>query len=125
MQSPFHPESSNYRIPLKKQAALPTVGRYRKFLLRRYLLKERETGFEPATSSLGSCDVCDATATDKELTSTPPAACTSACTRSQETDHNEQLEAIVEALRCGLSKTDLGRLVGLLTSLSETQGEGD
>ena len=48
------------------------------------LRRERETGFEPATSSLGSNNTTDVTYTDKGLTSTPSPACTAACTSEAE-----------------------------------------
>jgi len=49
------------------------------------LHQERETRFELATSSQGSKALLDVSVTDKELTATPLAACTTASTSEQET----------------------------------------
>ena len=57
------------------------------------LQKERETGLEPATSSLGSYNVPDASLDNKALTSTPSAACTSACTSEGENANADALDA--------------------------------
>jgi len=51
------------------------------------LLEERETGIEPATTSLGSNDAPVISDDSKALTSTPLDACTCACTSEPENDN--------------------------------------
>ncbi len=85
------------------------------------LRQERETGFEPATSSLGSCAGVVLSENPQALTATPPAACTSACTSKAEnanalrpeTDQDEALAALAAAI-AGLSPADRERLGALL-----------
>ena len=55
--------------------------------------KERETGLEPATSSLGSNSNSVPSPIDKELTSTPSPVCTRVCTSEAENANAGTLEA--------------------------------
>ena len=59
-------------------------GRNRIFWDHGETMKERETGIEPATTSLGSCNAPVASGDSKALASTPSAACTCACTSEGE-----------------------------------------
>lgn len=62
--------------PVKEKRPLTTAVNGR--------LQERETGFEPATSSLGSNNVTVTSGDSEEVTSTPSDACTCACTSKAE-----------------------------------------
>jgi hypothetical protein len=57
------------------------------------LHQERETGLEPATSSLGSYNAPAASGSSKELTATPSDACTTACTSEAENANAGTLDA--------------------------------
>jgi hypothetical protein len=57
------------------------------------LHQERETGLEPATSSLGSYNAPVASDSNKGLTATPSDACTTACTSEGENANADALEA--------------------------------
>ena len=71
------------------------------------------SGLEPPTPGLQSGGSSNASVTDKELTATPPAACTRACTSDTENDYESNLESIAAALR-KLSPEDRERLTALL-----------
>jgi integrase len=105
--------------------------------------KERETGFEPATSSLGSCALPVVSGNQQRLTTTGFPACTNACTSDRKTatpalsttDQNTARDdhqankgegvaaadplAVLAAALAVLSPGDRGRLVGLLTGEDE------
>jgi len=85
------------------------------------------TGIEPATYWLQTQGHPDASEDSKELTSTPPAACTSACTSDAETDNADNLAADqgdpltkLAAALLTLSPADRERLAAMLT---RQQGE--
>ena len=52
--SPLLAQNGIYRFALGKNAALPTIGRYRKPFVRRDLQLMGDTGLEPVTPSLSS-----------------------------------------------------------------------
>ena len=102
----------------------------------RYLrFQERETGFEPATSSLGSCAPPVVSGNPQRLTTTAFPACTAACTGKPENgnagardDHQANKSegvaaadplAVLAAALAVLSPADRGRLAGLLTGGDE------
>ena len=96
-------------------------------------------GLEPSTPSLQSLGASDASEAIKGLASTPPAACTAACTSEAENDnagtpdadpagHQGQSEgtdqadplAVLAAAIAGLSPADRKRLAAMLAA----QGKG-
>ena len=76
------------------------------------------TGIEPATYWLQTQGHPDASEDSKGLTSTPPAACTSACTSEAETDNAGNLDADpltkLAAALLTLSPADRARLAAML-----------
>ncbi len=76
--------------------------------------QERERGFEPPTSSLGSNAGCDGTGAITALTETLAAACTAACTRMRDELQVDPLDLLADELRVALPPADRERLAGLL-----------
>jgi len=74
---------------------------------------ERDTGFEPATSSLGSWHDTDVSGLNEGLTESDSAACTTACTKSEESHHDDSLAILATAL-LGLSPEQRAKLAALL-----------
>ena len=56
----------------------------------------------------------------QELTATPSAACTAACTSEAKSEHGDRLEGFAAELRDVLSADDLTRLAKLLADDPET-----
>ena len=75
-------------------------------------------GIEPSTSALRTRKSSILTDAGKELTATPSAACTLACTANTENRNETTLDALAAAL-LGLSPDDRAKLAALLV------GQGD
>jgi hypothetical protein len=56
-------------------------------------------GFEPTTFTLATCQHPTEPTEPQALTDTPADACTTACTESPESVHDDRLEALAAALR--------------------------
>ena len=116
------------RTPVKRSNLLTTAVNG--------LRQERETGLEPATSSLGSNRLTVASENPQGLTPTLPAACTAASTSEPEndnagtadggrdegegTDQGDRLDKLAAALLT-LSPAERERLAAMLTG---HQGDG-
>jgi hypothetical protein len=108
--------SKTVHVPFLKNLLphCPTRAGIPKSRFRSGLHKERERGFEPRTSSLGSKKQSDISVYPKALTATLSAACTAACTRFQNGPQANPLEVLADELRRKLSPPDLERLTEIL-----------
>ncbi len=75
--------------------------------------RQRVKGLEPSTFSLEGCAPTVLSAEDAGLTDGDDGACTNACTKSTESGHEMNLEALAAAL-LNLSPDDRAKLAAML-----------